>query len=128
MKATKVLLVDDDLSNTRMVAEYLQQRGRYEVRVENDSLCAIQVATEFQPDVAILDVCMPGKDGREVAGEFKSDPRLKETAIIFLSGHFLPDEKRVQDGVAYLPKPFLLTTLERVIEVVLSGHLSAAGG
>ena len=121
-----IVLLDDNPAITQMVAEYLQQRERYEVRVENDSLCAIRVASEFRPDVAILDLGMPGKDGAEVAREFKNDPLLKDTAIIILNGQFLHEDKPVQDGVTYLPKPFLLTTLERVMEVVLSGHLSAA--
>ena len=126
VKTTKVLLVDDNPTITRMVAEYLQQRGRYEVRVENDSLCATRAASEFRPDVAILDVDMPGKDGREMARELKGDAFLKDTAIIFLSGQITTEDRGLKDGVAYLPKPFPLPTLERVMEVVLSGHLSAA--
>jgi len=123
----KILLVDDNPGITQMVAGYLEQRGRYELRVENDSLAAFRIACEFRPDVAILDVDMPGKDGEEVAREFKNDPLLKDTAIIFLSGQILAEQKGVKDGVAYLPKPFPLPSLERVVEVVLSGHISAAG-
>jgi DNA-binding response OmpR family regulator len=121
VKTARVLLVDDDPLFTRLVAEYLGLGGGYEVRVENDSLRAVPSALQFGPDVVLLDVVMPGKSGMQVALEFQDCPSLREIPIIFVSGQFPPALEAVKDDVYYLSKPFPLSALDTVIEVVLRG-------
>jgi DNA-binding response OmpR family regulator len=122
----KILLVDDDRKVTSMVATFFRRIGRYELREENDSSSAAVFAREFRPDLAILDVDMPGKDGGEVATEFKNDPVLQDVTLIFMSGLISEKDKGVRNGAVYLPKPFPLLALHQVVEIVLAGRLSRA--
>jgi CheY-like chemotaxis protein len=116
MKQKKILIVDDEPAFTRGVRRSLEKTGKYEVREENLSVRAADVAMEFQPDLVILDMMMPDMDGSQVANLFKRDPMLKKMPIIFMTA-IIPKEELEEEGqhryVLYLRKP---ATLVQVIE------------
>lgn len=114
---TRVLLVDDEESFTRLLKLNLERTGKYEVRVENWGGAAIVAAREFKPDVVLLDVIMPQMFGGDVANQFKSDDELKDIPIVFLSASVKPQRVKEHDGIIcgypFIAKP---ASLESVIE------------
>ena len=62
MSKTKILIVDDDARLSTLMRTILE-RGGYEAREENRSFAALATARGFRPDLVLLDVDMPGKDG-----------------------------------------------------------------
>jgi two-component system alkaline phosphatase synthesis response regulator PhoP len=80
----KILVIDDDPFTTQILA--LTFRGEdYELREVNDSLQATKVALEFMPDIVLLDIMMPVKDGIEVCQELRTHPELQKTCIVMLT-------------------------------------------
>jgi CheY-like chemotaxis protein len=114
----RILLVDDDKDTLEVTALILRLCG-YEVVVAQSGASAVAVAAVYCPDVALLDLCMPGMDGFAVAAKLKevlsaAPPRL----IAFTS---FADETSVrrsrQAGFArYLVKPVNLPSLLEAIE------------
>jgi DNA-binding response OmpR family regulator len=92
MKKNRILVIDDDATATRMVRMTLERTGRYEVGELNDPGQAISIARVFQPDLILLDVCMPDVEGSEVAGKISVDPVLADTPIVFLTCIVTPSE------------------------------------
>ncbi|MFL5405003.1 MAG: response regulator [Myxococcales bacterium] len=84
-KPHRVLIVDDDVDATEMLAEALKAAG-HEVREEHDGTSALVAAAQFQPDVVLLDLGLPGMDGIEVARRMRSYPQLGEVRIVALTG------------------------------------------
>ena len=113
---TRVLLVDDEESFTRLLKLNLERTGQYEVRVENWGGAAAEAARQFKPDVVLLDVIMPQMFGGDVANQFKADPELKDYPIVFLSASVKPSRVAEHDGVIggypFIAKP---ASLEAVI-------------
>ena len=84
--ATKrILVVDDRASDTRLVKLYLERDGDYVVREVNDAKAALSAAEEFEPNLILLDLMMPGMGGTELAGRFEANPKLKAVPIVFLT-------------------------------------------
>src|ERR1035437_8833345 len=81
----RILAVDDQASNTRLLKLYLERTNDYVVREENDAKTALSAAEEFQPHLILLDVMMPGMDGGELAACFQANPKLKAVPIVFLT-------------------------------------------
>lgn len=79
------MVVDDEEGFTKLLKMNLEKTGDYEVRVENKSTRALDVAREFQPDVVLLDIVMPDMDGGDVAAQFQNDPVLRKVPIIMLT-------------------------------------------
>jgi sigma-B regulation protein RsbU (phosphoserine phosphatase) len=79
-----ILIVDDDEQNRDMLARRLRRCG-YAITVASSGVQALQLARSQQFDLILLDMIMPGLDGFQVLAKFKSDPALKEAAIIMLS-------------------------------------------
>lgn len=108
--AHKVLVVDDEAGFTKLLKMNLEKDDQFEVRIENNSLKALNAGKEFKPDVILLDVVMPGLDGGDVAAQFQDDPVLRNVPIIMLTALVSPGETS-QDSVAQsgsltvLPKP-----------------------
>ena len=71
------MVVDDEAGFTKLLKMNLEKTGKYEVRIENQSTKALEVAKEFQPDVVLLDIVMPDMDGGDVAAQFQDDPMLR---------------------------------------------------
>ena len=85
MDKKRILLVDDDISFTRMMKLNLERSGAYEVRIENAGSQAVATARAFKPNLILLDVIMPEVDGGDVAAMLKDDPFLKTTPVVFLT-------------------------------------------
>ena len=118
MSKTKVLIVDDDMAASRLLGLGLEKTGAFEVKVENSATQAFGRAREFRPNVILLDVCMPGADGGDVAFQIHDDPSLRSIPIIFLtsliSGHEA-SKAVMRGGYEFLSKP---ASLGKVIESI----------
>lgn len=88
----RVLLIDNDDRVTRTVRMMLERRGCYLVREENDPVKAVSAVREFQPDLIVLDVAMPGKDGGAIAAELRQDETLGHIPIVFFTSMATPME------------------------------------
>jgi CheY-like chemotaxis protein len=105
MSARKILIVDDDPKLSRLLAVILNRAGGYTVLEENQPAAALAAAREFLPDLALLDINMPGKDGAELAADFGRDPQLAGTSIMFVTSLLSSREACTYSGVRYLSKP-----------------------
>jgi CheY-like chemotaxis protein len=130
MIKTKVLIVDDDVAASRLLALGLEKTGAFEARVENVSTRALASARQFGPDVIFLDVCMPGADGGDVAFQIHGHPQLKSTPIIFLTSLVSGRETSGQaerGGYEFLPKPASLAKVIDCIDRHLARRAERAG-
>lgn len=103
----KILIADDEPDILEIIQFNLQAEG-YEVVTAKNGEEALEKAKENQPDLIILDVMMPGKNGMEVCNLLRMQPAFKDTLIVFLSA--LSDESTEIRGLEtgaddYLSKP-----------------------
>lgn len=113
----KVLVADDEQAITELVAFALELEG-YRVIQAPDGPEALRLAKEEHPDLAMVDVMMPGLDGREVSRRLKDDPATSHIPVLLFSAAPNPDiDEARADG--FMPKPFdinqLLDTVRRYI-------------
>ncbi|RYZ16219.1 MAG: response regulator transcription factor [Chitinophagaceae bacterium] len=125
MKTPKILYVEDEIFLAKIVSETLQGRG-FEVVLESDGGQALQRFEETQPDVCLLDVMLPNKDGFDIADGIRD--RNTEVPIIFLSAK--SEATDVVNGFKiggndYIRKPFSMEELIVRIENVLRHPLAA---
>jgi CheY-like chemotaxis protein len=129
MSKRRVLVVDDDVNLSRLAGLILENSGRYEVMIVNDSARALRAAVQFNPEVMLLDVDMPGKDGGDLAREAAHDSRLRDVPILFLTGLVSHLEAgaglRESGGMKFLAKPveptLLLAEVDRLAPPALAG-------
>ncbi len=123
MARMKILLTDDEESVRTLVALTIKSDGRYDLLQAKDGVEALEVAAKELPDLILLDVLMPHKDGLEVCTRLKADPQTKHIPIILLTA--LAQEKDKLKGQragadGYFSKPFSPTALLTKIDEVLS--------
>lgn len=119
MTEKKVLVVDDEPLFCEMVSKFLVGKG-YSVVEAYGGEQALTIYSENRPDVVVLDVRMPGKDGLETLQELRaSDP---EASVIMVTA-VLDDEvvgQTMADGALdYITKPLNLHSLELAIKMRL---------
>lgn len=105
--AGKILVVDDELDILEIISYNLKSAG-YDTVTAKDGLEAIQKAKIFRPDLIMLDIMMPNKNGIDTCRDLRKLPEFKETMILFLTA--LNDEKSEIDGLNmgaddYIAKP-----------------------
>jgi len=84
--ALRVLIVDDHVDTAQALALLLTRRN-CEVRVRHDGPGGTLAAKEFNPEVLLLDLGLPGLDGYEIAGALRAEPALREALFIAISGY-----------------------------------------
>lgn len=121
-KAKRVILVaDDDPEILALLSQRLRGRG-YHVLEAVDGETALEQARANKPDLVILDVMMPHKNGWEVARELKQDAATKGIGIIVLTaiGEKMNELTSPLYGAdEYIDKPFEFDQLEKAIAGVL---------
>jgi len=123
MQKPKILIVDDDAGISALMGVILSREG-FEVRQENRSFAALATAREFRPDLALLDVDMPGKDGGVVAAELEADPTLKKTPVIFVTSLVSRSEAGKRGSRRFIAKPVIPSELVAAVQEAL--HCKAA--
>ena len=104
----KILIADDEIVNRRLLANILKKEN-CELIEAGDGDEAIELALQELPDLILLDIMMPGKDGYEVCHELKRDSRSADIPIIFFSARGETEDKikgLELGGVDYVTKPF----------------------
>ena len=120
-KKPTILVADDDPQILTMLGIRLSKRG-YQVLEAADGLQCLSKARQHKPDVVLLDVMMPGKNGWEVAKELRSDETLRHVGIVMLTaiGERVNEMTSPLYGAdAYVDKPFDFDDLEKKIKKVL---------
>lgn len=84
MVAKKILLIDDEEDILEILSYNLKKEG-YEVHTATDGTSGIEKAKEILPDLILLDVMMPEKDGIETCQELRQIKEFQKTLIVFLS-------------------------------------------
>ena len=82
----RVLLVDDHRDSRRMLGMMLELSG-HQVLEAGDGSAAVTLAMSERPDVAIVDIALPGIDGYEVARRLRANPGTRDIALIALTGY-----------------------------------------
>ena len=124
MTKPRILVVDDEPNLSGLVRLFLEKTQRFEVRVENRSALALAAAREFRPDMILLDVDMPGKDGGEVCKEISEDPALRGIPVVFftslISRAEAGDRETIRGGKRFLAKPVNPKVLVEMVDRVLA--------
>ena len=119
---TVVLVADDDADIRDLVAFKLEQVG-LEVVAAGDGEAALEAARAMQPELAVLDISMPGLSGIDVCRMLRADPATAGMLIIMLTARV--QEQDVQGGFSagaddYVTKPFSPRELVSRIQALLS--------
>ena len=103
----KILVVDDDTDNLKIVEKILG--NAYDLKTATTGREALEIAPDFQPDVILLDIMMPGMNGYEVCRRLREYSTLSDTTIIMVTAKgTLPERVRGHNVGAddYIVKPF----------------------
>jgi CheY-like chemotaxis protein len=123
MSKRRVLIVDDDVSLSRLAGMILENSGKYEVMIVNQSARALAAAIQFQAEVMLLDVDMPGLSGGDLARKAALDSRLRDVPILFLTGLVRRDETLEgpieSGGRQFLAKPVDPAQLLAAVDLLL---------
>jgi DNA-binding response OmpR family regulator len=122
-----ILVADDDPEILTLVSRRLAKRG-YTVLETQDGISTLAEARAKHPDLIVLDVMMPGKNGWEVAKELRADPATKDIAILVLTaiGQVMNDMNSPLYGADdYIDKPFEFADLEARVAKLLAARKKA---
>ncbi len=122
-----VLVVDDSPTAQRVIRLAIEAGG-YRVLTACDGDEALAVAARERPNLLVLDIILPKKNGFQVCRQLKSDPQTSDIKVVLLSSKahemdILWGKRQGADG--YLTKPFEAAELLACIEQVLSGSVAA---
>jgi two-component system, chemotaxis family, response regulator Rcp1 len=116
----RILLVEDNPGDVRLVRESLRESGLpHRLAVAMDGVEALErLRGPERPDVMLLDLNLPRKDGREVLAEVKSDPGLRSIPVVVLSSSDAQDDVSAAYALhanCYVTKP---VDLDQFLDVV----------
>jgi Signal transduction histidine kinase len=108
-----LLSVDDDPSVAPLLEKMLAGRG-YRIVASSDASTAVSDARRLRPAAILLDVLMPGRDGRDILRELKGDPETRDVPVIVVSVVDAAEMPDLADG--YLAKPVRRERLLRLLD------------
>jgi two-component system, OmpR family, alkaline phosphatase synthesis response regulator PhoP len=121
----KILIVDDEPSII-VPLEFLMEQNNYEVKVADTGEKALDLIENFDADLILLDIMLPGIDGYEVCQKIRTNPKFKTIKIVFLSAMARTIDIAKGMGLTaddYITKPFSNSfVVDRVNELLKEGN------
>lgn len=121
----KVLCVDDDRDLAASTGRLLELAG-CTVRVCYDGASALDVAREFQPDVCLIDLLMPGMDGAELAKRLRAQSADRPVRCIALTGRWDIDAHHQTHNIDFAEHLVKPVEPDRLVAVVTGGQMAGA--
>jgi diguanylate cyclase len=125
----KILVVDDDASNRKLVVSLLGGEG-HRMLEANDGADGLEAARAERPDLVISDILMPTMDGFEFVRRLRADPKLHDVAVVFYTAHYHEREARNLAESCRVARVILRSSgavgIVRAVGEVLSGKPGAA--
>jgi CheY-like chemotaxis protein len=116
-RCLRILIVDDVVDAAEALARLLRH-DQHEVRTCYSGDSAVQIASEFHPELVLLDIGLPDRDGYAVAEQLRQDPGCRSATIVAVTGY---SESRVTSGLAqagidrHLVKPVKIDHLQALL-------------
>ncbi len=121
---TKSILVVEDEPNIVLSLQFLMKKAGFEVRVARDGEEALAAVHDRAPDLILLDVMIPKRDGYDVCQTIRANPEWKNIYIIMLTakGREVDREKGIALGANdYVTKPFSTRDLTEKVKQIMDG-------
>ena len=119
-KSCRVLVVDDNVDAAQSLAMLLELTG-HEVRLAYDGPSALEAVMQYQPDVVLLDIGLPGLDGFEVAQQIRRQAALGNIVLVALTGYGQGADRRLAKDAGFdyhLVKPASFSQVEEILQSV----------
>jgi two-component system sensor histidine kinase/response regulator len=134
MTQKRILLVDDDRVCLENLRQVLKEAG-YEVMTATDGFQGLALARSWAPDLIVLELVLPGRDGFQICASLKSDPSYNQIPIIVLTSVYITpedEEQGLQLGAeryllkadAYIAKPLVYEQILHEIRLLLGEKTS----
>lgn len=130
MSAKTILVVDDSPTALKITSDALTEQG-FKVISASDGEEALEIASRLHPDLIVLDIILPKKNGFQVCRQLKTESATADIKILMLSSKNQASDRfwgQKQGADAYITKPFDDEELVASIQALLKGaRLSEAG-
>lgn len=113
----RILLVDDNPDLTATMATLLKKLG-HDVRIAADGPSAIDLATDFQPELVLVDIGLPGMNGYEVAHFLRQRLQMEQTFLVAMTGYGQSEDRQRSKEAGFddhLVKPVPLRTVQELL-------------
>ncbi len=118
MLGTKLLVIDDDINTCELIKVYFQNEG-YEVNTASDGVNGLNLFKHYEPDVVLLDLMLPKKDGNDVIKEIRAISN-KPIVVISAKGGVFDKVLALELGADdYVIKPFDMKELFARVKAIL---------
>src|SRR5688572_29575183 len=114
MRPCRILVAEDDAASREMLTAFLKLQGHI-VLAAADGADAMAVASRFQPDVVITDICMPGLSGVDLCRQLHHDPKTRHVPVLAMTALSVDEREDVME-VGFedvLAKPIEFDQLEQ---------------
>ena len=113
----RILIVDDNTDARETLADLLRMMD-YEVQVAGDGAAAMALLAHYRPQLALLDIGLPGEDGYALASRMRADPRAAGAKLIALSGYGRDEERSEATGAQFDDHLIKPVGAEQLLEAV----------
>ena len=123
LKTSRILILDDEPANVRLLERLLERAGYAHFRSTTDSRQALPLYAELQPDLILLDMHLPDLPGDEELRQLRADPRTAAIPVVVISADATPGQiQRLRAAGAhdYLTKPLDLKKCLEVLDETLT--------
>ena len=118
-----LLYVEDNPANMKLVEQIIARQPNLRLLTANDATSGIQIARDYQPDIILLDINLPGINGIEALHLLRSDPSTAHITVLALSANAMPAdvEKGLEAGFFnYITKPININEFMAKLDTALA--------
>jgi len=115
----KVLIVDDNVMTRDLIKDLLTEMGHQVVAEAENGDDAVKAYTAQRPELVLMDLIMPGKNGLEALAEIKAiDPAAKVVMVTAVEQDILSEQLMGKGAIGVLRKPFMYAELENILKQI----------